>query len=185
MNYKKMFSILLIVLVSACLYYQIYKENNYEITLIEAYEIGIQEAKKQEPDAELIHVSSIDDNYKNQGINGKRRYWNLTFTSLRKQKSILITIHDKKIVHVVPLKNNANKNQLISINDIKYDSPYFINKAINEYKLKPGKGEDWASGYHYGLFKTDNRTLIKVVGRDENNNFTKIYFDAKTGEKIY
>ncbi|MCY9548882.1 hypothetical protein [Lysinibacillus xylanilyticus] len=71
------------------------------------------------------------------------------------------------------------------MNDMKYDSPELLQKALKMGSIYPGK--DWAKGYNFMLIKDTERNvpLLLVIGW--NRDQTKMEaagFNASTGEYI-
>lgn len=72
--------------------------------------------------------------------------------------------------------------QTFSINDIKYDNSDLLKKAKEKYHLQPG--EDWATGYHFTADYIDGLPTLTIIGLDQQKQFTKIYYDTRSGKEI-
>ncbi|NOU88582.1 hypothetical protein GC102_22915 [Paenibacillus sp. LMG 31460] len=156
-----------------------------EITLKEAYLLGLNKAKGWDPNAALIIMTSVDDKKEgSKGSNGKRRNWNLIFGVPETNKQLIITINDKDIINS---KSNEDiimkKSMIVSLEDIKVDSPEALKQTLEKHPIEPGK--DWAEGHHFGLYKIEEsgKTAETVTGFD-NGKFTKIALDASKGELL-
>jgi hypothetical protein len=113
------------------------------------------------------------------GNNGKRRYWNLDFMDPKTGKHMGMTIHDGKIINK---RYSQESGDILNIPNNSFDTPKALKIATSQFKLNPGKG--WAGGYHFGIEKFENNTVLSVLGRDSNGNFAKVYFNINTGKVV-
>ncbi|MGE6259087.1 hypothetical protein ACQKCU_14465 [Heyndrickxia sporothermodurans] len=104
-------------------------------------------------------------------------------------KSFLVTIHDGKIDQTKDLTVEGvspyPQNEFIRLEDINYDSPELLNKALKIGGIYPGK--DWAKGYNFMLSKDTetNISLMLVIGWNSDQTKMKTAgFNVKTGEYI-
>lgn len=153
------------------------------LSLKSAYELALEKATDWNMDAQLYSLTSVDnDDNIIEGLNGRRRYWNFQFGVTNSNNHLIITIHDGKIKNFVPTKGPNLKDELINLDDIKFDSIDILNKAKVQFNLLPGK--QWAQGYHFTLNKIDNQVIMEVIGLDDNGYFTRISYDSFTGTLI-
>jgi len=151
-----------------------------ELTLRQAVDLAKEEVYKWNPNAQLSNIVSVDnpeEKNKTDGIDGKRRYWNLQFVAQIEKKSMGLTIHDGQIVNKWYGEDDSGRG--FDIPSI-FDSSDALKKTIALYNIKPGKG--WAGGYHFQLAKQKEKLVMTVFGRDSKNNFSRVDFDILTGE---
>ncbi|WP_400247372.1 hypothetical protein AB3U99_10415 [Niallia sp. JL1B1071] len=100
-----------------------------------------------------------------------------------------MTIHEGKIDNAQELTEKGDtpksKNEFIKLEDIHYDPPELLKKALDKGTIYPG--EEWAKGYHFVLSKDTetNRNQMLVIGW--NNKQTKMKaagFNITTGEAV-
>ncbi|WML39624.1 hypothetical protein RCG19_21010 [Neobacillus sp. OS1-2] len=156
------------------------KSDNTNISLIEAYELGLTIAQKRDSTADLIFMNSVDDG-KNSGFDGKRGSWNLMFALPEKEKRLLVVIESGKIKTTRTL-DEITKEEVIKRNEISINSNKAVMNASKNYGLKPGYIKNFFNGYHFKLEKEDNKVFFAVVGVNKENNLTDIYFNARNGE---
>jgi hypothetical protein len=184
---KKILTVICVLLLFTLVSNNVFaKDEDNELTLKEAYTVALVKAKQWDSKAMLSYLGSVDNpdiGNKIDGSDGKRRYWNVLFTAPETNKALILTIHDKEFVNVVSTVGGTSgshkKENLIVPEDIILDSPEALKIAKTTYKLKPG--QNWAIGYHFNIYKTNNKAILEVVGLNEKNKFTQIYFDATTG----
>ncbi|MGE7926737.1 hypothetical protein [Lysinibacillus xylanilyticus] len=166
-------------------------DEQQELTIKQAIELANPSALKWNKNAQLLQAINIDLDKprKSIGSNGKRKYWNISFGVPDTNMYFLVTIHEGKIDHTSDLGGDGSspypKKEFIQVNDIKYDSPELLKKALNMGSIFPGK--DWAKGYNFMLIKDTERNvpLLLVIGW--NRDQTKMEaagFNASTGEYI-
>jgi hypothetical protein len=159
-------------------------ESTYkEYSMQEAYKLGITKAKEWNKNAELVIMSSVDDDGKQEsGANGKRKKWNLIFADISSQQTILLLIDRGKSVKAAAHEEKILEEIIIPSSNIQMDSNDLIERVKTEFKLKPGM--NWANGYHFSIMNNGKKTFVVVTGYTEDNCFTQIYFDSQTGEYI-
>lgn len=153
-----------------------------ELTLRQAIELAEKDALKWNPKAKISFVGSVDNpetEKETDGSNGKRRYWNFEFMDPKTEKHMGLTIHDGKIINKRYTQESGN---IFNIPNNSFDSTNALKIAKSQFNLKPGKG--WAGGYHFEINNLDNNTVLTVVGRDNNGNFAKVYFNIDTGKVV-
>lgn len=153
------------------------------IDIIDAYNLSYKEAVKWNNNAKLYFLTSVDDPENNnytQGCDGKRRNWNIDYVVPGTNMHMLITIHDNSIYNIQHVESAVENNNIINMIDVKLNTPEALEASKKLYNIYPNR--EWATGYHYVLSKDDLQTIMTVVCRDEDNNFTKINFNAKSGK---
>ncbi|GFZ34021.1 hypothetical protein CSC2_45470 [Clostridium zeae] len=150
---------------------------------MEAYQLALKDAKAWSKNAQLVIVTSVDDDEKElAGNTGIRRKWNLLFADVSKGETLLLSISDGSITKSSINKEKIIENNLINPDFMKIDSKDVIEKAKKEFQLKPGI--TWANGYHFSIMNNGNQTFITVTGLSGDNQFTQIFYDIKTGNRI-
>lgn len=167
-------------------------ETKAELSILEAIKLAYPSAMKWDENAQLLNAVNIDLEDKAQksiGSNGKREYWNIAFGVPDTNKFFLVTIHKGKIEDTNDLTNHDDspypKKEFISLEDINYDSPLLLKKALKLGIVSPGK--DWAKGYNFIIRKDPetNTTLLLVIGwNKELENMVSVYFDATNGNHL-
>lgn len=162
-----------------------------ELSIKQAIELAYPSAIKWNENAQLLDAINIDLDKPGKGIgaNGQRKNWNISFGEPDTNKYFLVTIHNGEIDGLNDLTTEGTspypKKEFISFNDIKYDSPELLKKALKMGNIYPGK--DWAKGYNFMLRKDTetNIPLMLVIGwnRDQTE-MTAVGFNVTTGEYI-
>ncbi|WP_427110617.1 hypothetical protein [Lysinibacillus xylanilyticus] len=166
-------------------------DEQQELTIKQAVELANPSALKWNKSAQLLQAINIDIDKPGKliGSNGKRKNWNISFGVPDTNKYFLVTIHDGKIDQTSDVTGDGSspypKKEFIQMNDMKYDSPELLQKALKMGSIYPGK--DWAKGYNFMLIKDTERNvpLLLVIGW--NRAQTKMEaagFNASTGEYI-
>lgn len=179
------------------------------LTAMEALRLGYEAAKKlTEEEPLLIYLTSTDNSSdpqeRNDGADGKRNAWNLTFGSAKRNIAISMNINNGNvnIGQVAKDDNNSLQKGRYAISDIQIDSSEAVQRAIEVLGMRPGNPEikdDWIKGYHFVIsgFQTDpknpteTRLLLRVTGISPNSPNSEnqslrmnVYFDGKTGEML-
>lgn len=154
-----------------------------QLSLKEAVNLGWRHAAAWDPEAVLISASSVDDEYEEEGKgnNGRRRFWNLIFAVPEKDRSLILTIRDGQ-VQLKETKDVYQAAEGVQVHEIIVDSPQLVKRARDKYHLLPGV--TWAEGYHFVLFKSENVLFAAVVGLNEKEQYTKIFFDPQDGSYL-
>lgn len=179
-NIKILFSLLIVL----CIVFVFYKTigNKKSTTIREAYNIAYNEVHKKNPHVLLVSISSTDSilskEENNAGKNGRRNSWNLIFAVPNSSESWIVTIRDHKVRDLVKGMGLYDRKDLIDKNEFTIDSKEALKIVKKEYDIRPG--EIWAIGYHFKISKEDGEVVLQVVCRDNKDNFTKIFVDAKT-----
>ncbi|GEN85937.1 hypothetical protein [Oceanobacillus sojae] len=163
-----------------------------DLTIKQAIKLAYPSALKWDKNALLLRAVDIDlDEKSNEviGRNGKRKHWNIAFGVPDTNKFFLVTIHNGKIDAINDLTNQGDtpyfKKEFTQIDDIHYDSPELLKKALKTGRLYPGK--DWAKGYNFILLKDieKNISFISVVGWNRGQTqMREVSFNVETGEYI-
>ena len=164
---------------------------NQELSLKRAIDLAYPSALEWNKNAQLLQAVNIDldKTEKSVGENGKRKYWNIDFGVPETNKIFLVTIHEGKIYQANDLTRKGDspypKKEFMKLEDINYDSPQLLKKALKSGDIHPGK--DWAKGYNFMLRKdTDtNIPLMLVIGWNSDQTKMKAAgFNVTTGEYI-
>ncbi|MFJ7920525.1 hypothetical protein ACIQ6U_12270 [Lysinibacillus fusiformis] len=164
---------------------------NQELSIKQAIELAYPSAVKWNGNAQLLSAINIDLDKPGKGIgaNGKRKNWNISFGVPDTNKYFLVTIHDGVIDGLKDLTTEGTspylKKEFVGFDDIKYDSPDLLKKALKMGSIYPGKG--WAKGYNFMLRKDTgtNIPLMLVIGWNSNQTEMKAAgFNVTTGEYI-
>jgi hypothetical protein len=150
-------------------------QDNVELSLKEAINLGLNKARKWNKKAALLSVTSVDETMGGtRGNTGRRIKWTIFFMAPDSEEHLLIGISNgmvKDVKEIIGPKNVPT----IELNDIKFDSPDLVNLAKKKFDLDPG--EDWATGYHFLLSIIDGKITGSVVGVDKNKLYTMIDID--------
>ncbi len=181
MNFKKMilFSFIIFVIVACFIWikYFLETEDNRYLTLKEAYNLAMNQIEEDEvylytmTSADLEGIFDLKD-----GLDGKRRFWNLDFNKLNTTDHYIFQIQDGKIVTQVQVPGlNVGEEKLIEDSEILIDSFEALRISSENYEINPGV--EWALGYHFMLNKYDGIAKISVTGFDQENNFKKVHIN--------
>lgn len=155
----------------------------HELSLKEAYRLGLKRAKEWNQGAELVDMTSVDIEPKgSKGVHGKRSPWNLLFGVPGTNQALILSVSEGKITEAIQVEQTIHADKVIRPREIVQDSTELIEKAKREFQLKPGV--QWAEGYHFMLEKSDGIVFFAVVGLNYKDEFTKIYFDAQSGKVL-
>jgi hypothetical protein len=160
------------------------KDSKQRITLIDAFQRLEVNALEWSSDAELVHITSVDDpETKDNGYDGKRLFWRVTFHSVTLNESIVLSIKDNKISTDVIAPEKLNSADIINKTNNILNSDSALKSAKKDYNLQPGTM--WAKGYNYTLYKQNEQTVLCVYGEDINGYFTKISYDFYSGQCLF
>ncbi|WP_077706268.1 hypothetical protein [Virgibacillus dokdonensis] len=163
-------------------------KSNFKLTLKQAIELAYSDAVLWNKQAKLIDAISIDNDEKQTGGDGKRRYWNITFGLPNTNDFYLVNIHDGKINEHVAFPNEGEELRpkeyfITNLSEIKYDTTELLKKAKSLTNLYPG--DVFAKGYNFGITKDPRKNiiLIKIIGWDKARKKMKyLLFNGETGE---
>lgn len=167
-------------------------DNHQELSIKQAIELAYPSAMKWHENAQLLNAINIDLEDKTEkfiGSNGKRKYWNIAFGVPDTNKYFLVTIYKGKIEDTNNLTNQGDspypKKEFITLDDINYDSPQLLKKALKLDIVNPGN--DWAKGYNFMIQKDPdtNTILLFVIGwNSDQTEMRAAVFNASTGEYV-
>ncbi|MBA4495581.1 hypothetical protein ACFO25_15370 [Paenactinomyces guangxiensis] len=170
------------------MYYKSFADDiQTEITLKEAVTKANAEAKKWNPLASLILITSadaFDPNIKGptEGKQGKRRMWNLIFGVPGTDQSLLVKIEENKISNVKEIQELVRPGEVVPLDQIAVDSPFLVEQAIQEFGMKPGV--HFARGYHFELFSDNHRLFFSVEGLNQRNKRIRVFFNPNNGRYL-
>ncbi|SDM58937.1 hypothetical protein SAMN05518871_101611 [Psychrobacillus sp. OK028] len=163
-----------------------------ELSIKQAIKLAYPAALEWDKNAQLLDAVNIDLEDKAEksiGSNGKRKYWNIMFGVPDTHKNFLVIIYKGEIERKIDLTVDGTspypKKDFIALEDIKYDSPELLKKALKMGNVYPDK--DWAKGYNFMLIKNPetNITMMLVVGwNSDGTEMQATGFNASTGEVI-
>jgi len=167
-------------------------DEHQKLSIKQAIELASPSALKWDENVQLLTAMNIDLEDKAEksiGSNGKRKYWNIAFGVPDTNKYFLVTIHKGEIVgaedHTKDGSSPYLKNELVVLEDIKYDSPQLLKKALKLDAINPGN--DWAKGYSFIIRKdpeTDISLMLVIGWNKELDNMVAVYFDATNGKHL-
>jgi hypothetical protein len=133
-----------------------------EVSLKQVFEIGLNESSKWSKDANLVLLTSVDENEEgSKGISGRRRDWNLMFKSSKKSEVLILTIRNGKLKEK-DVFHNEEILKPIEFSSLKIDSTkVLIEQAQKEYKLIFGSG--YIHGFHFSLEKSDEKLISSFL----------------------
>jgi hypothetical protein len=112
------------------------------ITLVDAFQIGLTEARKWNVQANLISITSVGDTGSTPpstlGNDGKREVWNLLFGNGQRNEILIINIKKGKISIIRTVQENIQDFEIIPQSDLILDSTNMVQIAI-KHDVKPGK----------------------------------------------
>jgi hypothetical protein len=154
------------------------------ISLIEAYLIGLDEARKWDTRADLIFITSVGDTeslpISTLGQDGKREVWNLLFTNGQRNETLIINIKKGRIAIKQTTKENTQDFMIIPQEDLLLNSTAMVQTAI-KHGIRPSDG--WMKGYHFNVNKDQQDLFFGVIGQNKEGKMTKLYMD-KTGKVL-
>ncbi|MED3689819.1 hypothetical protein P4534_13505 [Peribacillus butanolivorans] len=152
-----------------------------EITLLEAYKLGLKQAKEYEENPELLFLNSVDDK-KTSGHDGKQRNWQGVYTLPTKNHHMVVVIEGGRLKNYTIISSSTELS--IKESEIKTDSDLIAKKAIKQFKLKPDPKEDpFSHGYHFRLLRDDKNIFLSISGQSNNKNM-EIYYNALDGQYL-
>ncbi|PRR70729.1 WD40/YVTN/BNR-like repeat-containing protein [Clostridium thermopalmarium] len=152
------------------------------INMYEAYKLSLLTVKKLNKNAQVCYISSVDDpklKDMNEGVDGKRRFWNLDFAVPKTDQHYIVTIHDKDVVSCKAVKSVVEEETIMNDEKSILNASNRLKDIKDKYNINPSIG--WASGYHFRLNLEDNKYMVTVIGTDNSGNMAKIFVDSLTG----
>ncbi|KXH87517.1 hypothetical protein [Sporosarcina sp. HYO08] len=162
-----------------------------ELSIKQAIDLAYPSALEWNENAQLLQGVNIDRDKPGKAIggNGKRKYWNIDFGVPDTNKIFLVTIYEGEIVEAKDVTGEGDSpypaEEFIKLEDINYDSPQLIKKAIELGDIHPGK--DWAKGYNFMIRRDPETkiTLILVIGWNaDKEKMVAVYFNATNGKHL-
>ncbi|MGG4268269.1 hypothetical protein [Peribacillus simplex] len=152
-----------------------------EITILEAYKLGLHQAKEFEKNPELLFLNSVDDK-KISGGNGKRENWQGVFTLPSKNFHMLAVIEGGRLKSYTIISSSTELS--IKESEIKIDSNQIVKKAIKQFNLKPDPPKNsFSHGYHFRILRDENHVFLSISGQSNNKNM-EIYYNALNGQYL-
>lgn len=156
------------------------------LTLKEAMEVGLEEAAELNEKAMLYIGISVDRDPSAQGMDGRRKHWNLQFGLPYQTDWYLVTIRDGEVDETVHLPKELEKmseRYFISKETFTYDTPVLLIKGQIMAEIYPG--DTFAKGYNFAFTKDPQKDLplVMVIGWDQTlSRMIYLYFNAETGD---
>ncbi|MBD7908585.1 hypothetical protein [Sporosarcina gallistercoris] len=150
-----------------------------DITLLDAYFIGMEKAKDFDPNPELVFMNSVNDG-EVSGRDGKRGNWQGYISLTETKKSLIFAIEKGKLISY--RVGDISYEKTIKPSSIKIDSSLIVKSAIKEFHLEPSpKNDSFSNGFHYRLIRDAENIFISVDGLI-NGKQAEIYYNPETGE---
>ncbi|WP_338749356.1 hypothetical protein [Bacillus sp. FJAT-52991] len=152
-----------------------------KITLLEAYKLGLQQAKEYDINPELLFLNSVEDG-RADGEDGKRRRWVGVYSLPSRDRHMVIVIEKGHLKNYTI--TSSSDEYTIKDSEIKTDSSQIVKKAIEKFNLQPGpKNDPFSSGYHFRIVRDAKNIFVSVSG-ERNDKIVDIYYQAKTGKYL-
>ena len=161
------------------------------VTLLEAIEIAQKTANNWASDATVCQIISTDAGDKlkeSNGKNGKRKCWNVLFSSNSKDSEYSIIVIDKEVAFA--LETLMPAYDTIDLETVTLDSPVAFELAQREGVLPVPVESGFAVGYHYSLqYLTQRKTnqvflAMLVYGNTDQGNFCYIAIDPQNQQIV-
>lgn len=150
-----------------------------DITLLDAYFIGMEKAKDFDPNPELIFMNSVNDG-EVSGKDGKRGNWQGYISLTETKKSLIFAIEKGKLIRF--RVGDISYEKTIKPSSIKIDSSLIVKSAIKEFHLEPSpKSDSFSNGFHFRLIRDAENSFISVDGLIDGKQ-AEIYYHPETGE---
>ena len=150
-----------------------------EITLLDAYRIGMKKANEFSKKNELIYLNSVNDG-RISGGDGKKGNWQGIISLLDSNQRLLFGIEEGKLNAYEVIE--SSEELTIKDSELKIDSDQIVNYAIDEFKLKPGsKNDSFSNGYHFRVLRDEKNIFIAVSGQLDGKG-GEIYYNPRNGE---
>ncbi|MGG0657445.1 hypothetical protein [Rummeliibacillus pycnus] len=150
-----------------------------EISLIEAYNLGLSQGKKFDKKAILLFFNSVDDGIIS-GRNGKKMNWQGAFSLPTVNHNMVVIIEKGKLKRYRII--DSSEEFTIPDSEIKIDSTNIVNSAIEKFKLLP-RDDSFSHGYHFRLVRDEKYIFLGVDGKINNQN-AEIFYNPKNGEYL-
>lgn len=150
-----------------------------DITLLDAYFIGMEKAKDFDPNPELVFMNSVNDG-EVSGRYGKRANWQGYISLTETKKSLIFAIEKGKLISY--RVGDISYEKTIKPASIKIDSSLIVKSAIKEFHLEPSpKSDSFSNGFHFRLIRDAENIFISVDGLIDGKQ-AEIYYNPETGE---
>ncbi|MGE7920704.1 hypothetical protein ACQKM9_17465 [Viridibacillus sp. NPDC093762] len=149
-----------------------------EITILEAYRIGLGIANKYDKESELIFLNSVDDELAS-GYDGKKGNWQGIISLLNRDRRLLFVIEKGKLKSYFIIE--GTNEQTIKDSYLKIDSSQIVKQASKDFKLEPGKESQFSSGYHFRIIRDEKNIFLSVDGEIDGKP-AEIYYNPKNGK---
>ncbi|WP_039042774.1 hypothetical protein [Sporosarcina sp. ZBG7A] len=150
-----------------------------EITLLDAYFIGMEKAKEFDSNPELVFMNSVNDG-EVSGRDGKRGNWQGYISLTDSNKSLVFAIEKGKLINY--RVGDVSYEKTIKPSSIKIDSSLIVKSAIKEFNLKSGpKSDSFSNGFHFRLLRDAENIFISVEGLIDGKQ-AEIFYNPETGE---
>lgn len=156
------------------------------LTLLEAYNLARTMVTKD--GYYLFSITSTDDGLEpdiSEGLDGRRRRWNLSFNRVGTDEHKWISINNSEIIEIiVDIGYNGGMEAIIRTEDITIDSPEALILATDKFSLYPGTW--WAYGHHFTFNNMPDGIFMGVTGFDEEDeNFHRVNINLATMEMYF
>jgi len=152
-------------------------ESLQEITMLRAYEIGIEKAKTYDDEPELVYLNSVDDK-KVSGGDGKKGNWQGIISLPNKNQRFIFAIEKGELKNFKFM--DGSEKLTIKDSDIKVDSDQIVMQAVTEFKLEPGNNQ-FSNGYHFRILRDEKNIFMAVNGQVDKKEM-EIYYNPKDGK---
>lgn len=152
-----------------------------ELTLLEAYNLGLEQGKEFDKETTLVFMNSVDDEIVS-GKNGKKGDWQGVFALPTVKHRMLFLIEKGKLKRYRII--DSSDELTIPQSEIKIDSSQIIKIAVEKFNLQPSPTEDpFSHGYHFRLMRDEKHIFLGVDGKI-NGQSAEVFFNPKNGEYL-
>lgn len=152
-----------------------------ELTLLEAFNLGLEQGKKFDKETILVFMNSVDDETVS-GRNGKKGDWQGVFALPTVKHRMIFAIEKGKLKSYSII--DSSDELTIPQSEIKIDSSQIVKIAVEKFNLQPSPIEDpFSHGYHYRLIRDEQNIFLGVDGKI-NGESAEIFFNPKNGEYL-
>lgn len=152
-----------------------------ELTLLEAYSLGLEQGKEFDKETILVFLNSVDDETVS-GQNGKKGDWQGVFALPSVKHQMIIGIQKGKLKSYII--SDSSDELTIPQSEIKIDSSQIIKIAVEKFNLQPSPTEDpFSRGYHFRLIRDEKHIFLGVDGKI-NGQSAEVFFNPKNGEYL-
>ncbi|MGG0655767.1 hypothetical protein [Rummeliibacillus pycnus] len=154
-----------------------------EITIQQAIDLGIQQAKEYDKNPLLINMASVDDG-KISGLDGKKANWNGMFSLPNAKYRMATEIKNGKLKKYIILDTSSDIP--FKRSDITINSNDIVNLAVKRFALRPSfKKPPFKLGYHFQILRDDEqRPFFIIEGQTKSGKYMEIYYDPSAGEYL-